>query len=104
MAAQIDARRWPQWRLSDPASPGDRLVFAALTAYRVAIREGRYTEHHEIGGFDHLERRMQERDIDLADVLRAVAVGRICVFAPRGCDWIGGGYLLADLMVVCAGA
>jgi hypothetical protein len=100
MSAQPDAApRRPSWYLSDPAYPGDRLVFAALNAYRVAIREGRYTRHHELGGFDHLERRMQERDIDLADVLRAVAVGRICTFAPRARHWIGGGYLLADVMV-----
>lgn len=74
-------------------------MHAALTAYRVAVREGRYTHQHEAGGFDHLDRRMRERDIDLADVLRAIALGRICTFAPRGWDWIGGGYLLAGLMV-----
>ncbi len=92
-------RRWQKWRLSDPARPGDRLVYSALTAYRLAIREGRYTRHHDSRGFDHLERRMQERDLDLADVLRTIAVGHICVFAPRGLDWIGGGYLLNDVLV-----
>ena len=97
----IDPPPRPKWRLSNPASVGDRLVFSALTCYRAAIREGRYTVQHEVGshGVDHLERRMQERDIDLADVLHTVAVGRICVFAPRSRDWIGGGYLLDGVMV-----
>lgn len=103
MDAQIDPPRRPRWRMANPASPGDRLVFAALSAYRVAIREGRYTVQHELGGFDHLERRMQERDLDLADVLGAVAAGRICTFAlSRDRDWIGGGYLLGDIMVYVA--
>jgi len=103
MAAQIDPPRRPPWRLSDPARPGDRLVFSALSAYRLAIREGRYTRQHEIGGFDHLERRLAERALDLADVLGAVAAGRICTFAlSRGRSWIGGGYLLADVMVYVA--
>ena len=99
MAAQIDPTPRPRWRLSDRASARDRLVFRALTCYRIAIREGRYTRHHELGGFDHLEKRMDERDIDLADVLRTIAVGDICTFAPRARDWIGGGYLLVDVMV-----
>jgi hypothetical protein len=102
ISAVSDTPRRPQWRLADPARLGDRLVFAALSAYRVAIREGRYTRQHEIGGFDHLARRMQERDIDLADVLGAVAAGRICTFAPRARDWIGGGFLLNDVMVYVA--
>ena len=88
-----------QWRITSPRHPGDRLVFSALCAYRVAIREGRYTVQHESGGVDHLERRMQERDIDMAEVLRAVAVGCICTFPLRARGWVGGGYLLGDVMV-----
>lgn len=94
--------RRPPWRLSDPSRPGDRLVFAALSCYRVSIIRGRYTHQYEAGGLvDHLGRRMDERDLDLADVLGAVAGGRICTFKPRGRDWIGGGFLLGGVMVYC---
>ncbi len=35
----------------------------------------------------------------MADVHDCIQRGRICVFAPRGPDWVGGAYLLADVMV-----
>ncbi len=98
MAASLEPPPRPKWRLSNPASLGDRLIFAALSCYRIAIREGRYTVQHEGGAaINHLELRMLERDIDLADVLRTVAVGRICIFSLRDRAWVGGGYLDAGL-------
>jgi hypothetical protein len=56
---------------------------------------------HEVGGLDHLARRMDERGLDVADVLRCCAVGRICVFPPRGPDYVGGGFLANDMLVYC---
>lgn len=92
-----------QWRFVTLERPGDRLVCAALTAYRVAIREGHYTVLHERGGADHLSRRLEERGLHMAAALRAVAQGRICAFELRGFEYdrdsIGGGYLLDDVMV-----
>lgn len=101
-ALRETAPRRPRWRLSNPANPGDRLVFKALSCFRVSIIRGRYVHHHEANGIDHFERRMQERGLDLAAVLHAVAVGRIAVFAPRGREWVGGGFVTNNgVMVYC---
>ncbi len=79
------------------SSPYGRLTFAALRAFREAIGAGRYTLR------EHLADRMDERGLDLADVLDCIQYGRICTIGCRH-DWIEGAYLHGDILVIVGAA
>jgi hypothetical protein len=92
-ANDIDPPR--RWRQTDISRPGDRLVFAALTAWRDIITAGRC----EIS--THAQARMAERGITLEELVAAVWDGRIIpASAVRESVRISGGYLHGNLMVV----
>lgn len=95
MSAQPDAATRRHWRQSNPARPGDRLVYATLTCWRSTILAQRFEIHA------HAEERMAERRIGLDQLLSTVRDGRIipCSQLHVGDD-IYGGFLAADLMVV----
>ncbi|HUN74377.1 MAG TPA: DUF4258 domain-containing protein [Steroidobacteraceae bacterium] len=85
--------RW--WRVSNPGRPGDRLVFAALTAFRGAIAAQRFELH------PHARERMVERCITREELLAAVRDGRIISHSEvRAREEVCGGYLAGELMVV----
>jgi hypothetical protein len=93
-AVEIPRRHWAP---ADINSPTGRLTFAALRAFRAAIGEGRYTARA------HLEARMDERDLNLADVLDCIERGRICTIGCRR-GWLEGAYLLGDTLVIVGAA
>jgi hypothetical protein len=86
------------WCETDPGRTGDRLIFAALRAWRPVILCGRFEIH------PHARARMAERGITLDQALDAVRDGRIILptrMYPG--EAIRGGYL-ADSLVVIVGA
>lgn len=87
------------WRASNPGRPGDRLVFAALSAFRSTIAAGRFDVH------PHARDRMAERHISSEQMLDTVRDGRIipCATQWTSADHISGGYLAGDLMIIVTG-
>ena len=95
MAAESDIDPPRHWRQTNPARPGDRLIYAAMSKWRAVIATGRF----EIN--PHARVRMQERGIALEEVLLAAQNGRIIPASrTREGDDIYGGYLAGELMII----
>jgi hypothetical protein len=95
VTAESDTDPPRHWRETNPGRPGDRLIFAALTAWRPVILARRFEIH------PHARVRMEERAITLGQVLATVRDGRIIPASMvRAGEEIRGGYLAGTLMVI----